>query len=301
MNITFRQLQVFEAVARRLSYTQASRELHLSQPAVSMQIKQLEEALGVELFEQIGKKIFLTDVGDDMYHYSRVIARQLGEMKEIVDEIKGIRRGHLNISVASTANAFATRLLAQFAKRFSGTTFSLDVTNRATLLQQLNDNEKDLVIMGQPPKDLNLTTAGFLNNPLVIIAPPDHPLAGEANIPMQQLADETFVVREAGSGTFIAMENFFKAQGTQLKTGMEMTTNEAIKQAVQARLGLGIVSIHTLELELAANRLVILDVANFPILRHWYIVHREDKRLSPVATAFRLFVLNEAETLLTSE
>ncbi len=294
MNITFRQLQVFEAVARHLSYTQAAQELHLSQPAVSMQIRQLEENVGLPLFEQIGKKIFLTEAGHEMYHYSRTIAGQLEEAGEVLEQLKGIQRGRLDISVASTANAFATRLLAAFARRYPGTTFSLDVTNRATLVRQLEENEKDLVIMGRPPADMNLVAEVFMDNPLVVIAPPDHPLAQERGIPFARLASETFVVRESGSGTFIAMERFFEDQGMRLTTGMEMTSNEAIKQAVEAGLGLGIVSIHTLALELEARRLAVLDVEHFPILRHWYVVHRAGKRLSPVARAFRDFVLGEA-------
>ena len=294
MNVTFRQLRVFEAVARHLSYTQAAHELHLSQPAVSMQIRQLEENVGLLLFEQIGKKIYLTEAGHEMYRYSRSIAEQLEEAEEVIQQLKGVHRGHLDIAVASTANYFATRLLAAFARRYPGTTFSLDVTNRASLLRQLEDNSRDLVIMGKPPADMPLVAESFMDNPLVVVAPPDHPLAREPNIPFERLARETFVVREAGSGTFIAMERFFEEHGIDLATGMELTSNEAIKQAVEAGLGLGIVSIHTLELELEAGRLVVLDVEHFPILRHWYVVHREGKRLSPVAQAFRNFVLGEA-------
>ena len=294
MNVTFRQLRVFEAVARHLSYTQAAHELHLSQPAVSMQIRQLEENVGLPLFEQIGKKIYLTEAGHEMYRYSRSIAEQLEEAEEVIQQLKGVHRGHLDIAVASTANYFATRLLAAFARRYPGTTFSLDVTNRASLLRQLEDNSRDLVIMGKPPADMPLVAESFMDNPLVVVAPPDHPLAREPNIPFERLARETFVVREAGSGTFIAMERFFEEHGIDRATGMELTPNEAIKQAVEAGLGLGIVSIHTLELELEAGRLVVLDVEHFPILRHWYVVHREGKRLSPVAQAFRDFVLGEA-------
>jgi DNA-binding transcriptional LysR family regulator len=294
MNVTFRQLKVFESVARQLSYTQAANELHLTQPAVSMQIKQLEDATGIALFEQLGKKIYLTPAGQEMYHYCRGIEQQMKELENVLEDIKGVKRGHLAISVASTANYFATRLLAAFAKEHAGISFSLDVTNRATLLRQLANNEKDLVIMGQPPEALDLVTEAFMENPLVVIAPPDHGLARQPNLNIAQLKNETFVVRESGSGTRIAMERFFSEQGVQLHTGMEMTSNEAIKQAVEAGLGLGIVSIHTLPLELETQRLVILKVKDFPILRHWYVVHRRGKRLSPVAQAFRQFVLERA-------
>jgi len=298
MNVTFRQLKVFEAVARHLSFTQAARELHLSQPAVSMQIKQLEENTGLPLFEQLGKQVYLTEAGREMKHYARAIAAQLEEAESVLEQLKGIHRGQLDISVASTANYFATRLLAAFARRFPGSSFSLDVTNRETLLRQLQDNEKDMVIMGKPPEERDLLAEAFMANPLVVVAPPEHPLAGGSAIALQQLQTETFVVREPGSGTFIAMERFFAEHGVQLTTGMVMTSNEAIKQAVEAGLGLGIVSIHTLELELEAGRLVVLDVEEFPIQRDWYVVQRKDKRLSPVAVAFKSFVLSEAGELL---
>jgi len=298
MNLTFRQLSVFQAVARHLSYTQAAQELHLSQPAVSMQVKQLEENLGLPLFEQLGKKIYLTDAGREFYNYSQEISRLLDEAEEIIETLKGIRRGKLAVSVASTANYFATRLLADFYRQHDGITISLDVTNRRGLLDQLNNNETDLVIMGRPPTDLDLITEPFMDNPLVVIAPPDHPLTKEKNISISRLQQETFVVRESGSGTRIAMERFFSQQGVTLTTGMEMTSNEAIKQAVAAGLGLGIVSIHTLELELDTKRLAVLDAQSFPILRHWYVVHRKGKRLSPVAVAFKEYVLKQGDNLI---
>jgi DNA-binding transcriptional LysR family regulator len=292
MNVTFRQLKVFQAVARHLSYTQAAQVLHLSQPAVSMQVKQLEENIGLPLFEQLGKKIYLTDAGHEFYSYSQELSRLLDEVEEVMENLKGIKGGRLAVSVATTANSFATRLLASFSHLHDNVTISLDVTNRRGLLDQLQNNETDLVIMGRPPADLDLVTEPFMDNPLVVIAPPTHPLADDSNIPMKALQQETFVVREPGSGTRIAMERFFSEQGVHLTTGMEMTSNEAIKQAVEAGLGLGIVSVHTLELELETGRLVILDADNFPILRHWYLVYRQGKRLSPVAHAFRDYVLS---------
>lgn len=298
MNLTFRQLKVFDAVARHLSYTRAAQDLHLTQPAVSMQIKQLEENVGLPLFEQMGKQIYLTEAGREIHHYCRTIAAQVREAEEVIEQLKGIQRGRLRISVASTANYFATRLLAAFVKRHEGVSFSLDVTNRETLLRQLDANEQDLVIMGKPPEDLELVAEPFMENPLVVIAAPDHPLTKQKKIPLQKLQTESFVVREAGSGTRIAMERFFSERGIELKTGMEMSSNEAIKQAVTAGLGLGLVSIHTLALELRTQDLVVLDVQDFPILRHWYIVHRQGKRLSMVAQAFKDFLLEDAKVLL---
>lgn len=298
MNVTFRQLKVFEAVARLLSYTQAAKELYLTQPAVSMQIKQLEENAGLQLLEQIGKKVFLTEAGTEMYHYARKMARELAEASEIMEQLKGLESGRLEITVATTANAFATRMLSMFNKRYEGSTVSLDVTNRERLLQQLADNEKDIAIMGRPPEDADLITEPFADNPLVVVAAPDHPLIGKQPIPLFMLQDQAFVVREQGSGTRTAMHRFFDEHNLSVTLSMEMNENEAIKQAVQAGMGLGIVSIHTIELELETKRLVILDVEDFPIMRHWYLVHRKEKRLSPITQAFKDFVLSEGRNLI---
>lgn len=293
MHLTLRQLTVFEAVARHSSYTRAAEELHLSQPAVSMQIRQLEDAAGLPLFEKLGKKIHLTEAGREVFHYSQAIGLQLREMEEVIEALKGVQGGHLRISVATTANYFATRLLAAFSRLYPDTTFSLDITNRKTLLDQLSNNQTDLVIMGKPPDGLDLDATAFMENPLVIIAPADHALAGQEKISLSAIKDESFVVRELQSGTRIAMERFFEERGFRLNTGMEMTSNAAIKHAVEAGLGLGIVSIHTLELELEAGRLILLDVEGFPIQRHWYLVTRRGKRLPPVAQAFFDFLMGE--------
>ncbi len=302
MNVTLRQLSVFESVARNLSFTKAAKELHLSQPGVSMQVRQLADVVGIPLFEKLGKKIHLTEAGTELYYYSQRIAQELQEMEQVLESLKGVRGGKLRISVATTANHFATRLLAAFSKQYEGTDIALDVTNRQSLLDQLQNNETDIVIMGEPPPGLGLESVAFMDNPLVVVAPVDHPLAQAGKpVPLHRLAEETFVVREAQSGTRIAMKRFFKDHGMKFQAGMEMTSNEAIKQAVEAGLGLGIVSVHTLELELEAGRLVILNVEDFPILRHWHLVHLKGKRWSPVAQAFNDFLLGpDAEHFLKS-
>lgn len=297
MHITLRQLQVFEAAARLGGYTRAAQTLHLSQPAVSMQIRQLEEQAGMPLFDQIGKKIHLTDAGRTLYHHAQSILAQVQEAQLELEEMRGVRRGQLNITVASTANYFAPRLLAAFCQRHPEVKVSLDVSNREHILELLNETDKDLAIMGRPPEASDLVAHPFMENPLVVIAAPNHPLAEQRNIPLARIAEETFISREAGSGTRMATERFFDEAGTRLATAMEMSSNEAIKQAVQAGLGLGVVSVHTLEMELALERLVILDVQGFPIRRYWYAVHRQGKRFSTVAQAFLNFVMEEAEQL----
>ncbi len=301
LHVTFRQLRVFEAVARNLSFSRAAEELHLTQPAVSMQIKQLEENAGLPLFEQLGKKIFLTEAGRELFHYARAIAQQLNEAEAVLTELKGLKRGKLNISVVSTANYFAPQLLAVFCRRHENVTLSLNVANRESMLHQLADNEMDMAIMGQPPEGLDIEAAPFMENPLVVIASPTHPLAREHGISPERLANETFIVREKGSGTRGAMERFFQQHGMTLHTGMEMSTTEAIKQAVQADMGLAVVSLHTIALELETRRLAVLDVVSFPLSRYWYVAHRKGKRLSAVAQAFKEFLVDEAAQVLAGD
>lgn len=298
LHLTFRQLSVFEAVARHLSFSRAAEALYLSQPAVSMQIKQLEGNIGLPLFEQMGKKIFLTEAGQELYHYSRTIAAQIGELEMVFARLKGIEQGKLKIAVASTANYFAPQLLAIFSQRFPKASVHLDVNNRQMVLQELADNETDLAIMGQPPEGHDLTAESFMENRLVVLASPNHPLAHKKRIPLKRLEDEIFLGREPGSGTRSAMERFFQERGINIKTGMVMSSNEAIKQAVQAGMGLGILSLQTASLELEAKKLVVLNVESFPIIRHWYVVHRSQKRLSPVAEALKAFLLTEAAGLM---
>ncbi|MEW6765191.1 MAG: LysR family transcriptional regulator [Pseudomonadota bacterium] len=293
LHVTLRQLQVFDAVARHLSFSRASGELHLSQPAVSMQVKQLEEALGLPVFEQIGKKIFLTDAGREVQRVSQAVEQQLLDLENTLADLRGVRGGKITVGVVSTAHYFATRLMAQFRQQRPDVRLTLNVVNRETLLNQLAANETDLAIMGQPPSGRDLDAKAFMLNPLVVIAPPGHPLAGEKGIPFSRLAGEPMLAREVGSGTRNAMEGLFHEHGFTLQPAMEMNKNEAIKQAVEVGLGLGVVSLHTVERELATGRLITLDVEGFPIVRHWFLVHRQGKRLSPAAQAFRDYVLEE--------
>ena len=296
MHFTLRQLIIFQAVADKLSFTRAAEALHLSQPAVSMQIRQLEDHVELPLFEQLGRKVYLTEAGRELNDYCRRITDQLRELEEVLNAFKGVTAGSLRVSVATTANEFSARMLAGFGQQHPGSVLSLDVTNRATLIHQLNANECDLVIMGRPPDGLDVVAHPFLKNPLVVIASPSHPLAGNTDIALTRLAAEPFVLREPGSGTRGAMERVFAAQGVALNRRMELGSNEAIKQVVSAGLGLAVVSAHTVVQELETGRLVILQVEAFPILREWYLVYRRGKRLSPVAQAFCEFVLQNAET-----
>jgi len=298
MNITIRQLQIFESVAQHLSYTRAAEFLFLSQPAVSMQIKQLELEVGMPLLERLGKKLFLTEAGEELLIYARSISQQLIEMDDVFDELRGNQRGRLKIAVATTANYFSLKLLGEFYKRFPGSTISLDVTNRARLLKHLEDNTVDMVIMGRPPEGMDVESIAFMNNPLVVIAPKNHYLTNKKNIPLSVIQKERFIMREHGSGTRIAMEQFFEQSGYDISSVMEMSSNEAINQAVEAELGLGIVSRDTLDRELELGRLEILDVDSFPIMRHWHLVHREGKRFTALMSAFKSLVEDDSAKIL---
>jgi DNA-binding transcriptional LysR family regulator len=294
LHFTLRQLQVFEKVAKHLNYSRAAEELYLSQPAVSMQIKQLEGHIGLPLFEQMGKKIFLTEAGRELHHYAGSISQQLAEMESVFAEMKGGGQGKLTLSVVNTANYFTPQLLATFCQRHPNINIILQVANRDAVLKQLADNNTDLAIMGQPPDGLDIEAVRFMDNPLVVIAAPSHPLAQQSKISFSQLAEQNFLSREKGSGTRSAMERVFAQHNIQPHISMEMETNEAIKQAVQAGMGLGILSLHSIELELETKRLVMLNVEHFPLLRHWFVSHRTTKRLSSAALAFKNFLLHRS-------
>jgi DNA-binding transcriptional LysR family regulator len=298
MHLTLRQLQCFSAVAQNLSFTRAADQLHLTQPAVSMQVRQLEQQTGIALTEQIGKQIYLTEAGEEVFRYARSILQQVDEMDDVLNKIKGLSGGHLRIAAISSANYFAPRLLGVFHHRFPDVTVSMDVTRQERVLGQVADNEVDMAIMGQPPVDMKVDAIPFMENPLVIIAPPDHRLAKTRSISLRQMEKETFLVREPGSGTRGAMMRFFKSNKIKLTTGMEMGSLEGIKQGVQAGLGLGVVPMGAIEIELKLNKLAILNVKGMPIKRHWHVVINKGKRLSAAADAFRQLLVDEAGTIL---
>ncbi|MGA7799997.1 MAG: LysR family transcriptional regulator [Gammaproteobacteria bacterium] len=297
LKLTLRQLEILEAVARCGSFSRASAEVHLTQPAVSMQIKQLEAVLGLPLFEHMGKEIQLTEAGRETLRSGQAVARELANLEQTLADLQGLKGGTLTVSAASTASVFAARLMALFRARHPDVQLSLNVVNRETLLRHLSENTSDLVLMGTPPEGLHLDARPFMDNPLVIIAATSHPLAGTSNIPLTRLVAEPLVGREHGSGTRSALEKFLAEQGLPFKPAMEMNKNEAIKQAVEAGLGVGLVSLHTVEAELASGQLCVLDVEGFPLKRQWYLVQREGKRLSPAAQAFVELVLKEAARL----
>jgi len=295
---TLRQLQVFEAVARQLSFSRAAAELHLTQPAVSMQVKLLEDLAGLPLFERLGKKIFLTEAGAELHQHSRVIAQQLRDADDALAARKGLSQGRLVITMVSTAKYMVPPLLARFLKLHPGVAVKLSANNREIVLRQLAENEVDLAIMGRTPEGMDAVAAPFARHPHVIIAAAGHPLAKKRRIPLARLAEETFLIREPGSGTRGLLERLFAEHRLPLNVSMEMASNETIKQAVQAGMGISLLSLHTIGLELKTRRLAVLDVQGLPIVRDWHVVHLAAKRLSPVARAFKEFLLSDAGKLL---
>lgn len=297
---TLRQLTVFETVARHLSFTRAAEELHLSQPAVSTQVKELEGHAGLPLFEQLGRRIHLTQAGSQMLQHSRAIIQQFREAEEAMQQLKGMRGGRLNVAVISAGDYFFPRLLAEFARRHPGVELNLTVHNRAELLRELADNQTDLAIVVRPPEDLDTVNEPFSPHPYVVVASPRHPLAAARRIPLATLARERFVVRERGSDTRIAMARAFGTWMPRLAIAMEIRSTETIKQAVSADLGISFLSAHTVALERQLDRLVVLDVQGFPLLQSWYVVHRRNKRLPVVAEAFRRFLIDHGAALIAS-
>lgn len=297
-NATLRQLKVFESVARHLNFSRAAEELHLTQPAISTQVKTLEDHVGLPLFEQFGKKIYLTPAGTKLLFFSRAIIQQFKEAEEEMAQFKGVSGGTLNVAVISAGDYFFPRLLVEFARSNPGVVLNFTVHNREELLGQLADNLTDLAIMVRPPTDMDTVHDAFSPHPYVIVAPPNHPLARHKRIPMSQLADEKFVVREKGSDTWNSMQEGLGSRLPHINVAMEIKSTETIKQAVIAGMGISFLSAHTISLELQTGSLVVLDVQGLPLMLNWYVVHRKNKRLPPVAQAFKSFLMTDGADLI---
>jgi LysR family transcriptional regulator, low CO2-responsive transcriptional regulator len=292
-NTTLRQLKIFEAVARLLSYSRAAEELHLTQPAVSTQVRLLEEHAGVVLLEQLGKKIYLSDAGHEMLRHARIIMGQVRDATAAMIDFKGIVGGTLNVAAISTADYFFPRLLAVFCKRFDNVRLNLQINNREQLLLDLHHNRTDVAVMAHPPNSDEFVQTPFAPHPYVVIAAPDHPLAKKKKIPLSLLAQEPFIVREKGSDTWNSMKEHLLDNMSSFQIGMEIGSLEAIKQAVMAGMGISFLSAHTVSLELQTKHLVVLDIENYPVMLHWYVVHHKDKQLPKVAQAFKEFLVKD--------
>jgi LysR family transcriptional regulator, low CO2-responsive transcriptional regulator len=297
-NATLRQLKLFESVARHLSFSRAAEELHLTQPAVSTQIGRLEEHAGSMLFEQFGKKIYLTPAGAELLQHSRAIIHQFEQAEAAMAQCRGVAGGRLNVGVISAGDYFFPHLLVEFIGRHDGVTLNFTVHNREELLARLADNLTDLAIMARPPHELDTLNQAFAPHPYVIVAPPSHPMVQRRDITPAEVMRQPFVVREPGSDTWRSMCEGFGGDVSGLNIAMEIRSTETIKQAVMAGFGLSFLSAHTVGRELHSGELRALDVRGFPLLLRWYVVHRRTKRLPPVAQAFKDFLLNDGAALI---
>ncbi|MGI2908236.1 LysR substrate-binding domain-containing protein [Tolypothrix sp. VBCCA 56010] len=295
---TLHQLKVFEAAARHGSFTRAAEELFLTQPTVSMQIKQLTKSVGLPLFEQVGKRLFLTEAGRELFATCRQIFETIAQFEMKVANLKGLKQGQLRLAAITTAKYFVPRLLGPFCQLYPGIEISLQVTNHERILERMINNLDDLYIISQLPEHLDVNCHPFLDNPLVVLAPTNHPLAKEKNIPIERLANEPFIMREPGSGTRRAVQSLFDEHDIKVKVKLELGSNEAIKQAIAGGLGISILSRHTLMPN--TPELTILDVQHFPIQRTWYMVYPNGKQLSIVARTYFEYLLDAANKMVES-
>lgn len=284
---TLHQLRIFHAVAQNGSFARAAEALHLSPPTLSLQVKQLSESVGQPLFEQLGKKIYLTAAGRTLAAACEDIEARMERLGEDLAALQGVERGSVKLAILTTVKYTVPKLLGGFCAAHPGIDVAMVVGNREKLLQRLAGNEDDLYIMGQPPEQMDVVSEAFADNPLVLVAPPDHPLVGKRRIAPERLRSEPFILREPGSGTRLTSEKFFADHGIALKNRLEVGSNEAIKQTVAGGLGLAVLSAHTVTAELALGELVQLDVRGFPLIRRWHVVVPRGKRLSAAAQAFK--------------
>ncbi|MGV6847389.1 MAG: LysR family transcriptional regulator [Marinibacterium sp.] len=287
MKLHLRQLEMIEAVAKHGSLTRAAEAMNVTQPAISIQLRKLEAEVGIALLERSGRNVHLTEAGEEVLHHAQRMTRVLDDLKDNLEQFRGVNRGSLRIAVVSTANYFIPSEIAEFRRTHPGVEVNLHVANRDMILGMLESNTADLAITGQPPDDSDLIARPFKENRLVVIAPPDHPLTKQKTVSPVQLAECPFVVREPGSGTRAVMERAFQAHGISCQISCVLSSNEAVKQAVQAGLGLAVISQQTTELEAETGRLAVLDASDLTPVRQWYIVYRNFRRLPPAALEFR--------------
>lgn len=297
-NVSFKQLQVFKSIATTGSFTAAARELYLTQPSVSTQMKKLEDAIGTPLFEQVGRRMHLTDCGHQLSNACEDLFKTLEQFETYVAGRQGIAGGTLTFAGVTTTEYFAPVLLGVFGSRYPEVNVSLSIVDRGTLLYRMQNNRDDLYLIDQLPDDIELVTIPFLENPLVVVSNPTHRLAHRKKIDIRELQDENFLLREEGSGTRIALKRFLIGQNITLKVAMQLSSNEALKRAVSSGMGLSILSKYAVAQECNRKDLTILDVTGFPLIDHWYIVHSKDKHMPPAGSAFLRFLHEEGKSIV---
>ncbi|MGD9739337.1 MAG: LysR substrate-binding domain-containing protein [Bauldia sp.] len=300
-NVTLKQLRSVAAILKSGRIVSAAKELNLTTPAITSQLKLLESALGVTLFDRTQTGMRPTAAGWEVFRTASRIADLLRECEERIDDLKGLRSGAITVGVVSTGKYFAPRLIAAFMKSHPHVEIRMNVGNRDAVVDALSQYSVDLAIMGRPPRDFEVEAVQFGPHPLVVIAPPDHPLVKKPRVPKRALVGELFLIREEGSGTRSAFDTFFSGMAVEgFRTGMEMGSNETIKQAVMAGLGIALISGHAIAAEIADGRLATIDVPGLPIMRQWYVVRRTDRTMSTAATAFYAFLRERGEEFLPS-
>ena len=293
MNFTFRQLRLFLALADTGSVSAAARATHVTQPTASMQLKDMAESVGLPLYEVVGKKIYLTEVGKELAVTARSVAQAWDSFEQSVDGLKGLARGKLRVAVVSTAKYFMPRLIGSFCNRHPAIDVSLEILNRDGVVHRLRENLDDLYIMSMPPADMDLGDEVFMPNPIVVIAPSSDPLTRRAQVSLQDLASRRFILREKGSGTRMAADQFFRQMRFRPDVRLELGSNEAVKESVAGGLGVGVVSRHALHGQQKEHGVSVMAVEGFPLPSAWHIVHPSSKKLSPLAQAFKQHVLTE--------
>jgi len=293
MNITFRQLRLFLALAETGSVSAAAKFMHVTQPTASMQLKDITESVGLPLYEVVGKKIYLTDMGKELAATARAVAQSWDAFEQHVDAVKGLSRGKLKVAVVSTAKYFMPRLVGSFCKKYPEIDVSLQIINRDGVVQRLRDNMDDIYIMSKPPSDLDLADEVFMPNPIVVIASTSDPLVKRHSVSLNELSESRFILREKGSGTRMAGDQFFSKKKFRPNIRLELGSNEALKESVAGGLGLGLVSSHALHGHVKEHGVRILDVEGFPLPSAWHIVHPASKKLSPLALEFKKHVLKK--------
>ena len=293
MNITFRQLRLFLALAETGSVSSAAKLMHVTQPTASMQLKDITESVGLPLYEVVSKKIYLTDMGRELATTARAIAQSWDSFEQNADAVKGLSRGKLKVAVVSTAKYFMPRLVGRFCQKYPEIDVSLEILNRDGVVQRLRDNMDDIYIMSKPPSDLDLSEEAFMPNPIVLIASTSNPLVKRNAVPLSELTKSRFILREKGSGTRMTGDQFFSKKKFRADVRLELGSNEALKESVAGGLGLGLVSKHALHGLLKEHGVSIVDVEGFPLPSAWHIVHPASKRLSPLALAFKQHLLEE--------
>ncbi len=299
-NVSLRQLQIFETVVRLDGFTRAAEALNLSQPTVSMQVDKLSKTLGLPLMEQVGRKMHMTTAGREVYSLTQDILVRVGALGDLADELQGVVKGELRIAVITTAAYFMPHLLGAFVETHPQVQPRLTITNRAEVLERLRSNQDDLLIMGQVPDEIAVKAYPFIDNEMVVVAAPDHPLVGQPNVSLKQISQARFLEREPGSGTRKAVERMFAEQDLAITPYMELGNAEAIKQGVMAGLGISVLSRRNLGLELSNRHIVVLDVVGFPLIRRWYAVHLRGKKLSLAARSFLASLLDDSNAILES-